>query len=127
MPLRWKIAPLERMVVVIAEGEVTIDDLMAYFAALEKAGVAHYRKILDATRGENRLSEADREKLVAYSRSLGWRGTPGAMAVVTGASGKEDFVADVRSMLRTGRRMRAFTTIHEAREWLESETLGRAA
>jgi hypothetical protein len=127
MPLRWKIAPLERMVVCVAEGDVTIDDLMAYFAAIEAAGASHYRKLLDATRGHNRLSEDDLAKIAAYSRSLGWRGDPGPMAVVIGAAGKDKLVADVRSMLRTGRRMRAFATIHEARQWLDSESLVRAA
>jgi len=125
MPLRWKIAPLEHMVVCVAEGVVTVDDLMAYFAALEAAGASYYRKILDATLGESGLSEADLAKLVAYARSLGFSGTPGPMAVVTGSTGKDTFAASVRAMLRPGRRMRTFRTIHEARRWLDSAPLGR--
>jgi hypothetical protein len=125
MPLRWTIAPLEHMVVCVAEGVVTMAELMEYFAALEAAGASHYRKILDATRGENGLSEAEVAQLAAYAKSLGWRGTPGAMAVVTGAAGNDKVVANVRAMLRTGRRMRTFRTIHEARQWLEREPPGR--
>ena len=73
MPLHCKIAPLERMVVCVAEGDVTLDDLMAHFAAVEAAGASHYRKLLDATRGETRLSADDVAGLAAHSRSLGWR------------------------------------------------------
>jgi hypothetical protein len=101
-----------------------MDDLMEYFAALDAASASHYRKILDSTRGESGLSDTDLAKLVAYAKSLGWRGTPGPMAVVTGSAGNDKFVANVRAMLRTGRRMRTFQTIQEARRWLESEPLG---
>jgi hypothetical protein len=127
MPLRWKIAPLDLMVVCVAEGVVTYDDLTAYFAALDAAGASHYRRILDATHAENRLSELELARLVAHARSLGWSGAPGPMAVVTGSAGNEGVVADVRAMLRTGRRMREFRTIHEARKWLEGEEPGRPA
>jgi len=124
MPLRWTIAPLEHMVVCVAEGVVTMADLMKYFAALDAAGASHYRKILDATRGRNALSDAELAELSAYAKSLGWRGTPGPMAIVTGSAGNDRVVANVRAMLRPGRRMREFRTIHEAREWLERTPLG---
>jgi hypothetical protein len=120
MPLHWKIAPLEHMVVCVAEGLVTVDDLVTYFADLEAAGAAHYRRILDATRGISGLSKADVARLSDHARSLLWRGTPGAMAVVTGASGNDTLVANVKAMLRAGRRMREFPTIHEARLWLDA-------
>ena len=52
MPLHWKIAPLEQMVVCVCEGVVTKDELLAYFKAIEDAGAAHYRKMLYASRAE---------------------------------------------------------------------------
>jgi hypothetical protein len=119
MPLRWKIAPLEHMVVCVAEGAVTMKDLMEYFAALEAAGASDYRKILDATHAENAFSDADRVQLAAYAKAYGRRGAPGPMAVVTGAAGNDTVVADIKLMLRPDRRMREFPTIHEARAWLD--------
>ena len=113
------------MVVCVAEGVVTVDDLMEYFAALDAAGASYFRKILDATRGENALSDADLARLAAYAKALGWSGTPGPMAVVTGSAGNDRVVANVRAMLRPGRRMREFRTIHEARRWLDRVPLGR--
>ena len=113
------------MVVCVAEGVVTLDHLMEYFAALEAAEASHYRKILDATNGRNALSEADLAKLAAYAKSLTWRGTPGPMAIVTGSVRDDTLVANVRAMLRPGRRVRTFRTIHEARQWIDSAPLGR--
>jgi hypothetical protein len=125
MPLHWKIAPLEHMVVCVAEGLITLDALLEYFAALEAAGATHYRKILDATRGRNGLTEAEVARVAADAKARPWSAEAGPIAVVTGSAGNDKIVANVRAMLRPGRRMREFETIHEARQWLEREPLGR--
>ena len=69
MPLHWKIAPLEQMVVCVSEGVVTKDELMAYFKALEAAGAAHYRKLLDASAAECHLSADEVAELAAYAKA----------------------------------------------------------
>lgn len=127
MPLHWKIAPLEQMVVCVSEGAVTKDELMAYFKALEAAGASHYRKLLDASRAECRLTEAELAEIAAYAKSLKWQSTPGPMAVFTGSSGNDAFVRSVSAMLRPGRQLRTFSTIHEARRWLDRAPLGRSS
>jgi hypothetical protein len=126
MPLHWKIAPLERMVVCVSEGVVTRDELMAYFKALEEAGAARYRKLLDASGAECHLSADDVAELAAYAKSLEGEGTSGPLAVFTGSSGNDDFVRTVSTMLRPGRRLRTFSTIHAARRWLDRAALGRS-
>ena len=88
MPLHWKIAPLEQMVVCVSEGVVTKDELMAYFKAIEAAGAAHYRKMLDASRAECHLTADEIAELAAYAKSLKAQGTPGPMAIFTGSIGK---------------------------------------
>lgn len=127
MPLHWKIAPLEQMVVCVSEGPVTKDELMAYFKALEEGGAAHYRKLLDASHAECRLSADEIAELSAYARSLKWSGTPGPMAIFTGSTGNDAFVRSISLMLRPGRRLRTFSTIHEARRWLDRTPLGRTS
>jgi hypothetical protein len=103
MPLRRKVAP-----------------------ALEAAGASHYRTMLDASRAEYHLTKAELAELAAYARSLKRQGTPGPMALFTGSSGNDDFVRSVSAMLRPGRRLRTFSTIHEARRWLDRAPLGRS-
>lgn len=127
MPLRWKIAPLEQMVVCVSEGAVTKDELMSYFKALEEAGAAHYRKLLDASRAECGLSADEIAELGAYAKSLKWSGTPGSMAIFTGSTGNDAFLRSVSALLRPGRRLRTFTTIHQARRWLDRAPLGRSS
>lgn len=127
MPLHWKIAPLEQMVVCVSEGAVTKDELMAYFKALEEAGAARYRKLLDASRAECHLTTDEIAELAAYARSLKPQGTPGPMAVFTDSSGNDAFVRSVSALLRPGRRLRTFSTIHAARRWLDGAPLGRTS
>jgi hypothetical protein len=127
MPLHWKIAPLEQMVVCVSEGVVTKDELMGYFKAIEEAGAVPYRKLLDASAAECHLSADETAELVAYARSLKGEGTPGPMAIFTGSSGNDEFLRSVSAMLRPGRRLRTFSTIHEARRWLDRAPLGRAS
>ena len=127
MPLHWKIAPLEQMVVCVAEGAVTKGELMAYFKELEEVGATHYRKMLDASHGECRLTADEIAEIAAYVGSLKWQGTPGPMAIFTGSSGNDEFLRAVSPLLRPGRRLRTFSTIHEARRWLDRAPLGRSS
>jgi hypothetical protein len=127
MPLHWKIAPLEQMVVCVSEGAVTKDELMAYFKALDEAGASRYRKMLDASRAECRLTAGEIAEIAAYAKSHKGQGTPGPMAIFTGSSGNDEFIRAVTPMLRPGRRLRTFSTIHEARRWLDRTPLGRSS
>jgi hypothetical protein len=83
--------------------------------------------MLDASCAECRLSADEAAELVAYAKSLKSQGTPGPMAIFTGSSGNDDFVRSVSAMLRPGRRLRTFSTIHEARRWLDRAPLGRSS
>jgi hypothetical protein len=118
MPLRWKIAPLEHMVVCVFEGTVTAQDVAAYFAALEAAGASRYRRIIDISRGECTLSDDEVSRLGVRTGSADRSMPPGAMAIVTGSSRNDRTVTNLRRMNPPGRQMRAFRTIHEARRWL---------
>jgi hypothetical protein len=95
MPLHWKIAPLEQMVVCVSEGAVTKDELMAYFKALDEAGASRYRKMLDANRAECRLTAEEIAEMAAYAKSHKGQGTPAPMAIFTGSSGNDEFIKAV--------------------------------
>ncbi|MBY0319694.1 MAG: hypothetical protein K2X72_13305 [Reyranella sp.] len=127
MPLHWTINPLEQLVVCVSQGAVTKDELMAYFKALEEAGASHYRKLLDASTAECRLTADEIAEIAAYAKTLKWQGTPGPMAIFTGSSGNDDFVRAIGGLLRPGRRLRTFSTIHKARHWLDRAPLGQSS
>ena len=76
-------------------------------------------------RAECHLSADEIAELAAYAKSLKAQGTPGPMAIFTGSTGNDEFVRSVSALLRPGRRLRTFSTIHAARRWLDSAPLGR--
>ena len=49
MPLHMDIVPIQRLVVIVARGEVTADDLANNVKDLIAAKVAHYAKIIDVS------------------------------------------------------------------------------
>jgi hypothetical protein len=49
------------------------------------------------------------------------------MAIFTGSTGNDEFVRSVSALLRPGRRLRTFSTIHAARRWLDGAPLGRSS
>jgi hypothetical protein len=118
MPLRWKIAPLEHMVVCVFEGVVTLTDVVDYFAAVEAAGASRYRKIMDVSRGECAVPDEEVARLARHAASAERAEKSGAMAIVTGAARDDRMLVNLRKMNPPGRPLRAFRTIHEARRWL---------
>lgn len=112
------------MVVCDFESVVTMADITVFFAELEAAGALYFRKIFDASRGECSLSKAELERLAAHTKAFGLRATPGPVAVVTGSSPNDQIVANFQAMTPSGRRLRMFPDIHEARRWLAKMPLG---
>jgi hypothetical protein len=118
MPLSWKIAPLERMVVCTAQGTVGLPDMLAYFRALDEAGAFPYQKIFIATAGVSELSQEDLRVVADELRSRRKSGRFGEVAVVAGAS-RNNALADIFRMLsQVDRPLFMCATIHDARRWL---------
>ena len=111
------------MVVCVFEGVVTVDDIIAYFAAIGEAKALPYRKIMDATRGECTASEAELAGLTGLIKASASGGAPGPVAIVTGSSGNDSVVRNFRTLTPKGRRLRTFRSIHTARRWLDGEPL----
>lgn len=118
MPLSWKIAPLERMVVCTAEGTVGLPDMLAYFRALDEARAFPYQKIFIATAGVSELSQEDLRVVTKELRSRRKDGPFGEIAVVAGTS-RNKALADIFRMLsQVDRPLFICATIHDARQWL---------
>jgi hypothetical protein len=127
MPLSWKIAPLEQMVVCTAEGTITLADMLAYFRALDQAGAFPYQKIFIATAGVSGLSKGDIGIVVEELRSRRKTGRFGEVAVVAGAS-RNNALADIfRLLSQVDRPLFICATIHDARRWLAKRRAGKEA
>lgn len=120
MPLNWTIAPLEHTVVCVSESVVTLQDVLAFYDALEKAGALPYRKIIDASIGSLGLTDAEIAQLTARTRQLRQGTTLGAMAVVTVSGRKAGLSKILRALSTVDRPLRIFDNIHDARRWLDT-------
>ena len=119
MPIRFQISHPERMVVGVAQGIVTLKDVLAFARELEIQKALDYRKIIDVMSGTAMLSEID---VAAYGdrlRELPPNKMPsGPIALVTNDA--NDALARLFAQLTNEQRpAQVFRSIHAARKWLQ--------
>jgi hypothetical protein len=120
MPLHWTIDSRERLVVAVAEGEVTRAEVQAYVDALVGAKALAYRKLFDGSRGDTTMGPDEMIALGVMFRSFHARGEVGPLAVVVPAE-KVELVSRVLGILAAADRpMRVFHEAAPARRWIES-------
>ncbi len=107
------------MVVGVAQGPVTLKDVLAFARELETQKALDYRKIIDVISGTAMISDID---LAAYGEHL--RDLPadkkprGPIALVTNE--KNDALARLFAQLTNEQRpAQVFRSIHAARKWLK--------
>lgn len=123
MPMRWTISHDERLVMVTAEGPVTLLEIEAYFDAVVLAGAQPYGKLLDATNMEAQLSDADvmaiGARMSAYVKDQKWLGGPAAFVATTRVN--REFIKRFINLSASPRQAKIFQTIDEARRWLAGQ------
>jgi hypothetical protein len=122
MPLHWTADSKERLLITIADGDVTREEAESYIAAVNGAGTHTYRKLFDGSRGETSMTPEDMLALGVQIRA--WqsagRSKPGPFAVVV-PPGKASLVSRILGILATADRpMRVFSESEPARRWIES-------
>lgn len=117
MPLHWTIDSQDRLITVVAEGEVTRSDGEAFLDVLDGGFVA-YRKLFDGTNGETSMTAEDFMAIGARIRAGHLTGAVGALALVL-SQDKAQLVSRVLGIMATARRpMRLFDDVEEARRWI---------
>jgi hypothetical protein len=123
MPMRWTISHDERLVMVTADGPVTLLEIEAYFDAVIVAGAQPYAKLLDASTMEARLSDADvmaiGARMSAYVKDQKWSGGPAAFVVTSRAN--REFIKRFVNLAASSRPAKIFQTVDEARRWLDEQ------
>ncbi len=118
MPLHMDIVPIQRLVVIVAHGEVTSDDLANNVKELIAANVAHFAKIIDVSTSHWVLTQ---EQIDAIAETL--RGDPhsdmrGPVAFIVRPE-DEGFAHAFAGITEGDRPVRLFHSLHQARRWLE--------
>ncbi|MFZ5782348.1 MAG: STAS/SEC14 domain-containing protein [Pseudomonadota bacterium] len=122
MPLSWTIDRDHRTVEIVAEGDVTLADAMAFFAAVEEARALPYKKLFNGARARAAMT-AD-ELLAAASRIRQQHGASavGALAVVASREQAHLAARMLGAAAAADRPMRIFDDLRRARRWLDDQT-----
>ena len=123
MPLHMDISPLHRLVVIVARGHITAEEIAATKRQIVEGNVREYAKIIDVSQGRSQLT---REQVQHVADLL--RGAPGdtsrgpvAFVINPDRIGFANVFADVTQGERP---IQLFRSLHEARAWLDRSRQG---
>ena len=124
MPLRWEILPEQKLIHIVADGEVTLQDMEAHFDANVVADALSYAKLFDATLAAPVYDDKDvllmGARLSAYTATL----DSGPLAVFgTGDAVRLAFARFV-NISPSKRPAELFKTEAEASAWLATQIAG---
>ncbi|MEI7873398.1 MAG: hypothetical protein WCK95_14820 [Alphaproteobacteria bacterium] len=120
MSLDWTIDAETRLVVIVADGDVTRGEMDTLLDDLIAKEALAYRKLFDGSRGDTLMNSEELLMLGVRFRAIHTQGRMGPLAVVV-AEHKAELVARVLGMLAVADRpMRVFRAPALARRWLES-------
>ena len=121
MPIQLEIFHPDRIVIAVARGNVTLQEYGELLAEIVRAGVTHYRKIIDSTGADSDAVTLDvLLKADELTRSLGGRPRGPLALVVDRARGD---MARAFQEQSTDRPIGVFGSIHEARAWLRTQPI----
>jgi hypothetical protein len=118
MPLHMDIVPIQRLVVIVAHGEITADDLANNVKELIEARVAHYAKIIDVSSSHWVLTKEQIDVIAGTLRGDPNSDTRGPVAFIVSPN-DEGFAKAFAGITEGDRPVRLFHSLHQARRWLE--------
>jgi hypothetical protein len=117
MPFKLDIFPPDRMVVAVARGDITLEDLALLVKELIDTGTLPYRKIIDITSATSTIGREELEGIAERLRSAPVLRPRGPLAIV--ADGNRGELGRLfMSLTSEERPVQVFRSIHDARRWL---------
>jgi hypothetical protein len=119
MPIHVRISHHDRLLVAVGHGTITGEELMNAVKEAVEQGALHYRKIIDVAAANTDADMERLKQLLALARTSPQAAQRGPVAfVVDGKRG--DTVRELAALNEEGERpFRVFTSLHEARRWLD--------
>lgn len=105
------------MVVMVARGTITLQDLVQAFVEFTKSNAFHYRKILDVTSATPAMKKEEVQGFIEHVRRQQRERGVGLVAFVA-ADGKDEFARLFVDTVAGERPAQVFRSIHAARQWL---------
>ncbi|HTR83263.1 MAG TPA: hypothetical protein VMI56_02210 [Reyranella sp.] len=121
MPIQVEVFHPNRFILAVVRGSVTIEEYQTFLVDMVKAGILHYRKLIDITSATP--SAEGRAALLAIDarlRSHGDKIPRGPLAIVVDVERTEN-AQEFKSATSADRPMEFFFSIHAARRWLNAQ------
>ncbi|WP_428674667.1 hypothetical protein [Reyranella sp.] len=117
MPIHMDILPIERLVVIVARGHVTAEEMAENTRKLIAANVPTYAKIIDVTGSHSDLTPEQVERVATMLRGDPTAKTRGPVAFVVDPR-RRGFAEAFAEVTRGERPIKLFMSLHVARRWL---------
>lgn len=121
MPLHWTIDSRLRTVDIVAEGDVTIADAMAFFDAIEGADALAYNKLLDGSRGRPSMAPDELMAVAVGIRNQHGLSVMGALAIVANPEQTRQLARLLGAAAVADRPLKVFDELRPARLWLGAQ------
>lgn len=119
MPIHLEISRLNRLLVIVARGQVSQDDVRDLVAKMVEAEVRHFSKIIDVSGSTIDMSREQVERMAVSLRGEPGAAQRGAIAFVVNPE-REGFADLFAEATQGDRPVRLFRSLHDARKWLET-------
>lgn len=123
MPIYMDIVALDRVVVIVARGQVSADEIAENAKKLVEANVPGYAKIIDVTGAASNLTKDQVNGMAAALRSGRGAVVRGSVAFVIDPA-RQGFADNFAEATEGDRPIRLFRSLHEARKWLKENSAG---
>lgn len=117
MPIYTDVIALDRVILVVARGPVTGDEIVECIEKLKAPQIRGYAKIVDVTGASSEVTREQVERLAGALRGGPDAPRRGPLAFVVG-SAREGFAEFFADATNSDRPVELFNSLHEARRWL---------
>lgn len=123
MPIYMDILRIERLVMIVARGHVTAEEIAANTRTLIEANVPGFAKIIDVAGSASDLTRDQVQRIADMLR--GGAGSPsrGPVAFVVNPA-RKGFAEAFADVTQGDRPIELFTSLHAARSWLKQSREG---
>ena len=121
MPIHIEISDLDRLVIAVALGEITPDDITEVAREFVKTGRQHYGKIIDTTAGSAIMDENRLAAIAAFMRADPQAGSRGPLAFVVDPK-RGDQAQKFADLTADERPVKVFHSLRAARAWVRENT-----
>jgi hypothetical protein len=118
MPIHVRISHHDRLVIAVAHGTITAEELQNAVREFLDQSALHYRKLIDVAAANSDADMTRLKALFALMRSLPNATQRGPLAFVVDSK-RGDTVRELATTEEGERPVRVFTSLHEARKWLD--------